>query len=1056
MKSKDIKFSKQFCFNIKSETDLNENETYDYQIASGILTLFINDEFHQVDISERKPEDVVEELIEFKGRSLLRVDKKNGTNYAVTLLEFYQHMNFDETFEILIDDAIYSELRKRHIDMNNPAKFFAEEIIYNGKYWFGLGNDRLNSQQRLFGKKISIVIEPSSQNYLHIVEIRDNRKNESVENLITLMSGKIEFKDRTADIHKVSQVFMEKYREATCDNAELIELWRIYDELNQEAIRKDVAEMGFLKYKSYRRNAGNLIFDVDGGYVSSDFLRSDMQYVAIPKNAFNEDQPFDFNFRIETVLGSEYDKKCVNTKQFVISEDTMDAFRKIPENGYIRPSISGSIIQSKRRKIARQRILNGESPMIGLNVLLQSGEIVGVDRKERPAISDQLRKSSFNGDKTKDFNDRQKEAIRVAINTPDIAVIQGPPGTGKTKVIKAIIERINELEGETAKILVTSTQHDAVDNAVDGVSYNGVPVNRVVTKQKSTTGDTPLYKWIDEMIDSCDKWLSHNESGSRYQEINQSLVKLKNIVPSEAKEELSNLYQFLQKEAFSADILATTNKAIVQMIEYTPISNGNSSRLEELLSEQKMEEKVFLDDSGEAIASLMMYLKYDCDEIEYEIPSYWKKLRRATTADDTFTDLFAKFIADIKELKAQCKTTSAEINIANESEELQSLIELVETELIKRDDNSSPLEKLGRAVWEFKHELTNTTNVKNLISKYSQVNAATCQQSANPRITETMKGFDEKYDYVIIDEAARSNPLDLLIPMSMGKKVILVGDHKQLPHMVERDIVEDVIEQTKDENVKQVLEESLFMRLFNKVREYDDKAKNDIKNPLKISRTCTLNEQFRMHSEICNLINVFYKEEQLRPACKIDKVKEFDLKKAHNLGLYNNNPLAWIDVPITENTPKEYGGISKSRKCEIDIVKRELNRIVNINSEYSIGIITFYSKQAQLISEMIDDDFNSVPNSIEVGTVDAFQGKEFDVVILSTVRANAEDDMKKRVGFLNNNNRLCVAFSRAQRLLITIGDSKTVAKDGENIFVQPLCELFERSKRKDIGYYESI
>ena len=57
-----------------------------------------------------------------------------------------------------------------------------------------------------------------------------------------------------------------------------------------------------------------------------------------------------------------------------------------------------------------------------------------------------------------------------------------------------------------------------------------------------------------------------------------------------------------------------------------------------------------------------------------------------------------------------------------------------------------------------------------------------------------------------------------------------------------------------------------------------------------------------------------------------------------------------------------------------------------------------------------------------------FMGKEFDVVILSAVRSNTETEMNKRVGFLNNNNRLCVAFSRAKRLLITVGDSKTVAK----------------------------
>ena len=105
---------------------------------------------------------------------------------------------------------------------------------------------------------------------------------------------------------------------------------------------------------------------------------------------------------------------------------------------------------------------------------------------------------------------------------------------------------------------------------------------------------------------------------------------------------------------------------------------------------------------------------------------------------------------------------------------------------------------------------------------------------------------------------------------------------------------------------------------------------------------------------------------------------------------------------------------------------------------------------------MIDDEFPSETHRISVGTVDAFQGKEFDVVILSSVRSNMETDSKKRVGFLNNNNRLCVAFSRAKRLLVTVGDSNTVAGNDDVTYVEPLKELFERSKQEDVGYYEII
>jgi len=1058
MLGKDIKCAKERIFNIQCEEQLNKDETYEYQISSGSLLLRVSeDTYVQVEILDTNKAELLSELIEFDGRSLLRVEKatEGSSKYVVNLLKFYQHISFDETYQIVIDDAIYPELRKRNIDSKKAVQFFTEEIVYKDKYWFALGNNRLNAQQKLFGKKISIIVEPSAQNYLHIIEIKDNRRNESAENLVSLMSGKIAFKNSTDDIDRVTREFLDKYNEATKDNAELIDLWRIYDELDQEAIKKEAEDMGFIKYKKYRRSNGNVVFTVDGGYVSSDFLRADMQYVALPEKNFNSEDPLGYDFRAATVLGSEYDKACVNTAEFIISEDTIDAYRLIPERGYILPSISGSIIQSKRRRIARKKILNGESPLLGLNLLLQSGDIVGVVGKQHPAITDDLRKHCFDGDKKKDFNDRQKEAIRVAINTPDIAVIQGPPGTGKTKVIKAIVQRINELDGGNSRILIASTQHDAVDNAIDGVSYGGVPVNRVLTRQRSFTQDTPLFKWIDDMIISCGDWLNKNKTVNPNFEINCCLAKLKNASDNIIVEELKRLYNELQQEGFSPEVLSKTNEVIVDAIDIESNSSvvKSDSRLLSLILEQEKDLDSFLEKGKDNFKELERYLKLDCDEIEYEIPSYWKQLKRATEKTDDIIDFFTLFIADLEKMN-KLLSGASDNKVTFNFEELNVLISMIENEIIERGEEISKEQKLYSNIWEFKHELSNAENVKQLISQYSQVNAATCQQSANDKISPAMKGFDDKYDYVIIDEAARSNPLDLLIPMCMGKKVILVGDHKQLPHMVEADIVNAVIDKTKDESVKQVLEESLFMRLFNKVREADEVA-NKTSN-VKISRTCTLNEQFRMHSAICDLINVFYQEEQLRPACEIGKESEFDQKKEHNLNLYNNKPLAWIDVPITEKTPAEKGGISKSRMCEVNIVKRELSNILNANADYEIGIITFYSKQAQLLKEMIDEEFPSDAYRISVGTVDAFQGKEFDVVILSAVRANMETEIKKRVGFLNNNNRLCVAFSRAKRLLITVGDSNTVAGNDESTFVEPLKELFNRSKQEDIGYYETV
>lgn len=1055
MNSKDICFATQeYVFNVQckeSSIELKVNTVYEYQIVADSLMIGNDTGFTPVEVLKGKNE-VFHELNKYAGKSLLRLDKaipETGI-YVFNLLCFYQHTHFDEPYQIVLDAAIYPELRRRNWDSKTAVKNLIKELVFDGKYWFAYGNDRRNNEQRLYGKTITVGVCPFPQGYLHVLDIRNHKKK--ADNLITLMSGSIEIKDDTEALQRVTEEFMDKYKQATRDNAELISLWKIYDDLDQEAIKEDANEMGFLKYKSYRRSSGNLVFNIEGGYVLSEFLRSDMQYAVLAPENFNKEQPLEYNPKVAIAIGSEFDKKCVNTPEFIISEEYVDSFKKLPDRGYIVPSINGSVIQSKRRRKAQNRILNGENPMPGLNLLIQSGDIVGVLGKERTAITSHLQKYIFGSDKKKDFNDRQKEAIHIAINTPDIAVIQGPPGTGKTQVIRAIIERINELEEGKAKILVTSTQHDAVDNAIKKVSYSGVPVNRVFNRERAEIEDAPMFGWIDQMVGSCGTWLEQNKAKSATQDVFICLASMTESDRDTMQTKLKELYHLLQKDGYSAELLALVNNTIVRLIDVAEPAFGgeDDGLLLELIGRQRTTKDEFLLDGNKPLSSLERHLKFDCEDVDFDIPAYWKLLKRANEDTVDLEEMLSNFRNDLSQLKKMCASSASDNCVAEDLMSLVSpVVDAVNNEIATRDDEMTDAQKLYNQVWLFKRELSNIQNVKQLISAYSKINAATCQQSANGFLSPAMHGFDEIYDYVIIDEAARSNPLDLLIPMSMGKKVILVGDHKQLPHMVERDIVESVISKTKDSKAGQVLEESLFMRLYNNIREADEKAKMDVNKQVSITRTCTLNEQYRMHSQICELINVFYRDEQLITACA-------DSDKLHNLNLYNNKPLVWLDVPPSENHPSESKGVSKSRPCEVEIARQELSKILLADSVFEIGIITFYSKQAELLKRMVDEEFPSDTHRIAVGTVDAFQGKEFDVVILSAVRSNTEEDMKKRVGFLNNNNRLCVAFSRAKRLLIIIGDSQTVAHNGKETIIEPLNELLVRSKREDIGYYEAL
>ena len=100
-------------------------------------------------------------------------------------------------------------------------------------------------------------------------------------------------------------------------------------------------------------------------------------------------------------------------------------------------------------------------------MILENREVITARYGTHPSLTP-IVKEVFNYNQT----DKQAEAVDVAINTPDIALIQGPPGTGKTKVISAIVKRLQEIsdknQAPAGELLVCSEQHDAVENVASG------------------------------------------------------------------------------------------------------------------------------------------------------------------------------------------------------------------------------------------------------------------------------------------------------------------------------------------------------------------------------------------------------------------------------------------------------------------------------------------------------------------------------------------------------------------------------------------------------------
>ncbi|MEG0472379.1 MAG: AAA domain-containing protein [Solibacillus sp.] len=346
--------------------------------------------------------------------------------------------------------------------------------------------------------------------------------------------------------------------------------------------------------------------------------------------------------------------------------------------------------------------------------------------------------------------------------------------------------------------------------------------------------------------------------------------------------------------------------------------------------------------------------------------------------------------------------------------------------------------------------------IRKLYVKHANVIGTTCVASANKEFMDNYPTFD----VVIIDEVSKATPPELLLPMLKGAKIILVGDHHQLPPLVGDETFEETLEQVVKESttfeekreLEKLLEESLFERLY--------------KNLPKQNKTM-LAIQYRMHENIMATISPFYKNENEALQCGLE---DSDQLRDHYLEtdlVKRENHLMWLDIPNDkqhfEERMKE--GSSLFNASELEQIKQQLIAIneATANAKQqgliaedalkSVGVISFYAEQVKRINRLIEQEI-SVPHlHIRTGSVDKFQGMEMDVIVVSMVRNHANE--RGDIGFAKDYRRLNVALSRARELLILIGSATMFTKRPKQEKTKAMyAQLLETVKQQ--GGYHTI
>jgi len=705
-----------------------------------------------------------------------------------------------------------------------------------------------------------------------------------------------------------------------------------------------------------------------------------------------------------------------------------------PRDGVIVPSMA--LEQSKQKK--REKALNIlETARAGLPYLglIFEGKTFerAVARKNKILTKTARKVFGETGP-----NSAQEKALRIALTTPDIALIQGPPGTGKTKVIQALLTMLNEGPGTgeiLESVLVTSLQHEAVDNAIAGMSITGLPVNRLGGKKGEDRGAESIQSWGNQVTEVVRSHLNNEPSPTRVliEQLKGYLSHWRTSVGGrEGNRNIILTFRNAAEKFLSAQTIAELNRLantvpVVQTQNQAVITDADDKEeLEHRLQQQCISKESFLDDGNYQAKRLRRFLEpylesLSPDMIEaVEMATSWSLENIAYP--EPWISLHNACIGIRQQLLDIPFTSSiTEQDIVDEEIE-QCLLAAIDEVTVARDKSEEGVQEALELFVRYLEEDPN--HVREVISKYSPIQATSCGQADSKLLNMENRPFN----LVVVDEAARANPLDLLIPMVKGRKIILVGDHKQLPHVLEREI-EQSLTKEGDEKLKEIYGKSLFERLWESLPQQT--ARDGIE------RTVQLTEQFRMHPTIGQFVSDrFYSESPLKSSFVQPEMRP------NYTGEYNQKPVVWLNVPASQGSESHAGNYSWQRSAEVVRIMSELRRILpRIIEKYPdfdpskptgmVGIIAFYSAQEQAIKEAIANSVDGLPDHLQrrvrVGTVDAFQGREYDVVYLSTVRSNQAKSVEQRLGFTALPNRLCVAFSRARCVLIGVGDAGCLA-----------------------------
>jgi len=575
------------------------------------------------------------------------------------------------------------------------------------------------------------------------------------------------------------------------------------------------------------------------------------------------------------------------------------------------------------------------------------------------------------------FNLSQELAVTKALNN-QISIIEGPPGTGKTQTILNILANL-VINNKT--VAVVSNNNTAITNVFDKLDAQNLSFFAAVLGNKANQN-----KFFENQENSYPEFNNNIpiEESNQYKVLEESISQIK---------EIFNTQNQLAKMSQELEELLTEKRYFMQMYsqldnQIKSYKNFSTYNLEKILSLWADFEYLYVTKNRVnflfKIKALFKYkifsfsiYKHPLDDIIVLLQSYFYAIKER----------------DLNHSILELKTLLQSFNFEYRLDEYKSVsMKIFQSYLTKRYKPEKNREKFDSDIlWK---------NTKQFTEEYPVILST----------THSLRNCTDKnflYDYLIIDEASQVDIVAGSLALSCAKNVVVVGDLKQLPHIVKNELKDTIDSIHKNHNLPQPYH-------------YKNNLLLSISTLLKDSKKTLLKEHYRCHPKIIDFCNKkFYNNELII------------LSKNENK-----------EVPLSlYNTAEGNHARGTYNQRQIDVIKHEILPYLNIEN---IGIISPFRKQVTKLSSEIDNNLG-----IEIDTVHKYQGREKDVVILTTV-------VDKENEFVDNPNLLNVAISRAKDKLYVVVSDREKNKNMKDLVNYIQYNNFEMTKSKIYSIFDLL